>query len=105
MLLEQVEKGQRAEAFLALGKLRDPQAESVLIQGLEDVAPEVRMNAAMALGPLGGTAAAEALQNTLEDDVHVVREWTARSLEMITGKPVLYRNSHNEYVRPYQVYH
>ena len=63
------------------------------------------MNAAMALGPLGGPAAATALQKTLEDEVHVVREWSARSMEKITGKPVLYRNSHDEYVRPYLVYH
>ena len=50
-------------------------------------------------------AAAAALSKTVEDEVHVVREWSARSLEMVTGKPVLYRNSHDEYVRPYQVYH
>jgi HEAT repeat protein len=104
-LLAHARTEQRAEAFLALGKLRDPKAESVLIAGLEDAEAEARMNAAMALGPLGGDAAAKALGTTLEDDVHVVREWSARSLEMITGRPVLYRNSHNEYVRPYQVYH
>ena len=96
---------QRSEAFLALGKLRDVRAESALIAGLEDADSQVRMNAAMALGPLGGPAAAAALSKTVEDEVHVVREWSARSLEMVTGKPVLYRNSHDEYVRPYQVYH
>jgi hypothetical protein len=63
------------------------------------------MNAAMALGPLGGQDSALALQKTLEDEIHVVREWSARSMEMITGKPVMYRNSHDEYVRPYNVYH
>lgn len=104
-LLLQAEGEHRAEAFLALGKLRDPKAESALIAGLADPDSQVRMNAAMALGPLGGPASAEALSKTLEDDVHVVREWSARSLEMITGKQVVYRNSHGEYVRPYQVYH
>lgn len=105
VLLGQAHGDQRAEAFLALGKLRDPRAESALVDGLRDPDSQARMNAAMALGPLGGQAAAAALQVTLEDDVHVVREWSARSLEMITGKPVLYRNSRNEYVRPYIVYH
>lgn len=105
VLLAQAEGVQRAEAFLALGKLRDARAELTLISGLEDSDSQVRMNAAMALGPLGGPVAAEALSKTVQDEVHVVREWSARSLEMITGKPVLYRNSHNEYVRPYQVYH
>ena len=104
-LLIQAEGEQRAEDFLALGKLRDVRAESALIAGLEDADSQVRMNAAMALGPLGGPAAAAALSKTVEDEVHVVREWSARSLEMVTGKPVLYRNSHDEYVRPYQVYH
>ena len=103
MLLQHAAGDQRAEAFLALGKLRDPQAESTLVAGLEDADPGARMNAAMALGPLGGPLAAQALETTLEDDVHVVREWSARSLEMITGKPVLYRNSQDDYVRPYQV--
>jgi len=105
VLLVQTQGEQRSEAFLALGKLRDARAESALLVGLDDPDSSVRMNAAMALGPLGGPAAAVALQKTLEDDVHVVREWSARSMEKITGKPVLYRNSHDEYVRPYQVYH
>jgi HEAT repeat protein len=105
VLLEQAEGEQRGEAFLALGKLRSPQAESALIAGLTDADSRVRMNAAMALGPLGGSEAVPPLQRTLEDEVHVVREWSARSLEMITGRPVLYRNSKGEYVRPYKVYH
>jgi hypothetical protein len=29
-----------------------------------------------------------ALERTLEDEVPVVREWSARSLEMITGRHV-----------------
>ena len=105
VLLVQAQGEQRAEAFLALGKLRDARAESALVAGLESPDSLVRMNAAMALGPLGGPVAADALLRTLEDDVHVVREWSARSLEMITGKPVVYRNSHDEFVRPYLVYH
>lgn len=105
VLLSRVQGEQRAEAVLALGKLRDVRAEAALVTGLRDPDSLVRMNAAMALGPLGGQTAVNALQATLEDDVHVVREWSARSMEMITGQPVRYRNSHGEYVRPYNVYH
>jgi HEAT repeat protein len=105
VLLRQTTGTQRAEAFLALGKLRDPRAEAVLIKGLADGDWQARMNAAMALGPLGGPPAATALRRTLNDEVHVVREWSARSLEMVTGQPVLYRNSKGEMVRPYNVYH
>ncbi|MDT8440986.1 MAG: HEAT repeat domain-containing protein [Desulfuromonadales bacterium] len=103
-LLAKVESPQRGEVFLALGKLRDSRAEQALVAGLADPDWQVRMNAAMALGPLGGPAAAAKLRTTLDDEVHVVREWSARSLEMITGQPVVYRNSKGEMVRPYNLY-
>lgn len=105
VLIEQSQTEQRADAYLALGKLRAPEAEPFLIAGLSDSDTEARMNAAMALGHLGGVKATKSLTEALDDEVHVVREWAARSLEKITGEPVLYRNSHDEYVRPYQVYH
>lgn len=104
-LLAHMAGPQRAEACLALGKLRDPRAETALLHSLQDTDWRVRMNAAMALGPLGSTAAEGALRRSLDDEVHVVREWSARSLEMVSGKPVLYRNSKGEMVRPYNVYH
>jgi len=104
-LLARVDSPQRGEVFLALGKLRDRRAEQALITGLSDSDWQVRMNAAMSLGPLGGVEAVGKLQQTLEDEVHVVREWSARSLEMITGRAVSYRNSKGEMVRPYNVYH
>ncbi len=104
-LLAHADGPQRAEVFLALGKLRTPKAETVLIRGLSDGDWQARMNAAMALGPLGGPQAAAALKRTLNDEVHVVREWSARSLEMVTEQPVLYKNSKGEMVRPYNVYH
>lgn len=105
VLLRHAAGAQRSDAFLALGKLRDPRAEATLIRGLGDGDWQARMNAAMALGPLGGPRASAALKRTLNDEVHVVREWSARSLEMITGQPVLYKNSKGEMVRPYNVYH
>lgn len=105
VLLLEIDGSERGEAFLALGKLRDRRAVSALIDGLGDPDWQVRMNAAMALGPLGDEGAVVPLQKLLDDQVHVVREWSARSLEMITGQPVLYRNSKDEMVRPYNVYH
>lgn len=104
-LLDQVSGGNREEAFLALGKLKDPRAEGALLKGLGDPAWRVRMNAAMALGPIGSAAAIAPLRRTLEDDVHVVREWSARSLEVITGQHLKYRNEKGEYVTPYTIYH
>jgi len=104
-LLGQVAGTNRQEAYLALGKLRDPRAEAALIQGLTDADWQVRMNAAMALGPIGSIRAIPALQGTLEDETLVVREWSARSLSVITGTKVNYRDSSGEMVEPYSVYH
>ena len=104
-LLARVKGPNRQEVYLALGKLRDGRAEAALVAGLGDDDWRVRMNAAMALGPLGGPTAATALRTTLDDPIHVVREWSARSLQMITGQAVTYRNEKGEQVAPYSVYH
>jgi HEAT repeat protein len=103
--LARVDGPARGEVFLALGKLKDPRAEAALVRGLGDGDWRVRMNAAMALGPLGGTTAVAPLEKSLEDPELVVREWSARSLEMITGRHVKYRNARGEYVLPYSIYH
>lgn len=104
-LLAQVAGPNREEVFLALGKLKEPRAEEVLIAGLTDHNWKVRMNAAMALGPVGTAASVPVLKRTLEDEIHVVREWSARSLEMITGEHFKYRNEKGELVAPYSIYH
>lgn len=104
-LLQRVHGLARQDVLHALGKLKDPRAEAALIDGLTDVDWQSRMNAAMSLGALGGPAAASALEQALEDEVLVVREWAARSLEMISGRHVKYRNEQGEYVLPYSIYH
>lgn len=104
-LLARVSGPNRSDVLLALGKLKDPRAEAALVSGLADSGWRVRMNAAMALGPLGSPAAVPSLEKTLEDEVLVVREWSARSLEMITGRHFTYRNEKGEYVTPYNIYH
>lgn len=104
-LLLQVEGPNRSEVFQALGKLKDQRAEQVLIAGLSDPQWRNRMQAAMALGASGTTAAAIPLRKALGDEVTVVREWAARSLEVLTGQHVLYRNDQGEQVLPYSIYH
>ncbi len=104
-LLQRAGGPSRQEVLHALGKLKDPRAEAVLIDGLNDADWQSRMNAAMSLGALGGPAAALALEKAVEDEVLVVREWAARSLEMISGRHVEYRNEQGEYVLPYNIYH
>jgi HEAT repeat protein len=104
-LLARVNGPARQDVFIAFGKLKDPRAEAALIAGLADADWRTRMNAAMALGPLAGAQAQAALEKTLEDEVMVVREWSARSLEMATGRRFKYRNEKGEYVAPYSIYH
>ncbi len=105
VLLRQVDGPNRKEAFLALGKLRDPSAESALASGLDDPDWQVRMNAAMALGTVGTESSVPRLKRSLEDRVMVVREWSARSLSVISGQTVLYRDADGNMVEPYSVYH
>lgn len=104
-LLLQADGPNRPEVFQALGKLKDKRAEKVLIAGLTDPQWRNRMHAAMALGASGTPAAAAPLYRALEDEVTVVREWAARSLEVITGQHVTYRNDQGEQALPYSIYH
>jgi HEAT repeat protein len=64
----------------------------------------VRREAAQALGNLEDPGAAASLTEALDDDVTVVREWAARSLETITGRPVLYLGEDGEMIPPYNLY-
>jgi len=105
VLLRLADGVHRQEVYFALGKLKAPEAEQVLLTGLRDSHWRNRMHAAMALGPIGSEATIAPLKATLEDEVRVVREWSARSLEMITGERTRYRNQNGELVLPYRVYH
>jgi len=99
------ETGNRAEVILALGKIKDPRAEPLMIKALQDSDWQVRMYAAMALGSINAKVAVAPLELALNDEVNVVREWAARSLETVTGKRYQYRNEAGEMVAPYNIYH
>ncbi|WP_020676108.1 HEAT repeat domain-containing protein [Geopsychrobacter electrodiphilus] len=95
----------RAEVVTALGKLKDPRAVGALVSVLHDPDWQIRMNAATALGPIGSNLQAPQLETLLDDNVNVVREWAARSLEMMTGRRYTYRNEDGKNVKPYNIYH
>jgi HEAT repeat protein len=105
VLLPLLSSSIKAEVVTALGKLKDPRSVDALVGVLHDPDWQVRMNAATALGPIGSDQQAQALETLLEDEVNVVREWAARSLEMMTGRRYTYRNEAGEYVQPYNIYH
>lgn len=105
VLAEQVRGENRAEVILALGKIKSPRAEGLVLEALHDPRWQVRMHAAMALGEVGSASVVPSLEGALEDEVNVVREWAARSLEKVTGRPCTYRNEAGEMVAPYTIYH
>jgi HEAT repeats len=79
----------RAEAMLALAKLRRPESrEPILAKGSKDPDPLVRANSAVAVGALGRDAApaTAALIEMLRDDVAKVVEAAWRALNRIHGK-------------------
>ena len=105
ILLKHLSGPGRAEVVTALGKLKDPRAVDALVSVLHDPNWQIRMNAAMALGPIGSDLQSPQLETLLDDEVNVVREWAARSLEMMTGRRYTYRNEAGEDVNPYNIYH
>ena len=105
VLAEQARGENRAAVVLALGKLKEPHAEPLLVAALQDQNWQVRMYAAMALGAINAKTAVAPLEVALNDEVNVVREWAARSLETVSGKRYQYRNEAGELVAPYNIYH
>ena len=65
---------------MVLGNLGDRRATPVLIDGLDDRAPETRIYAALALGRLGDPAAVPALLKAFADDERDVRKAAAYAL-------------------------
>ena len=57
-----------------------------------------------ALGDLADRRAVPQLRLTLDDEEWIIREWSARSLESITGNRVTYRDQKGEDVVPYNLY-
>jgi HEAT repeat protein len=94
----------RDAAVWALGRIGDPRALGPLLDALGDDRWQVRRGAAEALGHLEDERAVKHLAGLLEDPEAVVREWAARSLETITGRPVLYRDEDGQMIPPYNLY-
>jgi hypothetical protein len=77
----------RAQAALALGKLKNPQAIPLLIKALEDTSQWVRLDAVTALSHTNDASAILPLCKVLKDDVSPdVRRSSARLLGEIGGE-------------------
>jgi hypothetical protein len=76
----------RAASFTALAKIGDPRAESVLLQGLNDPAWQVRMQAVYCAGCIGAVTAIPLLHTLLEDTEWGVGFYAAEALYKL-GNP------------------
>lgn len=94
----------QAAAARALGKCGTPKSYGPLTRWLLAGDVAVRVECAWSLGILVARPAEEALRQTLEHPDANVREWSARALENITGRRVLYRDASGKMVLPYNLY-
>jgi HEAT repeat protein len=103
-VLASIKDTNRDAAAWALGRIGGEGALVPLLEALADERWQVRREAAQALGSLEDPRAVPDLERSLDDPVAVVREWSARSLETLTGRQVLYRGEDGEMVPPYNLY-
>jgi HEAT repeat protein len=72
-----------------LGRLKAQQAVPLLIEGLKDQKPEIRVIAAWALGEIGNQSAIPALQGLLADKNLEVRREAVMALGKLGAKEIL----------------
>jgi HEAT repeat protein len=95
----------RADAAWALGTLGLPEAGPALEPLLADPEWRVRLEACRSLGLLEVRAADRPLDRLRESDpVPAVREWAARSLGLLRGKPQTFPNALGQRVEPENLY-
>lgn len=73
----------RGGVAVALRRLRDPKAETLIAKRIADAPPAVRKNLLVALGAIGTEACAPAVRLTLVDDTETVRTEAARAAGLV----------------------
>lgn len=94
----------QAAAARALSKCGTQKSYGPLQKWLLSGEVAVRVECAWSLGILIAKPAEAALRETLEHPDVNVREWSARALENITGRRVLYRSASGKMILPYNLY-
>lgn len=97
-------KADRKVFVWALGRLGDRRGYPLVAAAVEDADRDVRLAAIQALNDLGDERAVVPLTRGLDDPEWMIREWSARGLESITGSRQTYRNQRGEEVYPYSLY-
>jgi HEAT repeat protein len=76
-------------AIIALGKKKDKRATQVLINlAQKDVGPILKKRCVLSLGEIGDPEAIPLLRKFLKGDNRMLRDYSARVLEKITGKRI-----------------
>lgn len=77
----------RFKAVRALGQMKDPRSEKVLLKALDDKYPIVRLEAISALAEVGGRQTMAALEKMLNSKSAYIRASAAKALIKLSGVP------------------
>jgi len=91
-------------ACRSLGHIGSTRSVNPLTLKVREASWRIRINAINSLGLIGDHTPVPLLEKTINDSRFIVREWSARALENITGNRYLYLNEKNEMVHPYNMY-
>lgn len=105
LLIKEIDSTNRLDVIWALGKLGKEKSLPILINLTKHSDYKVRVQACQALGDLNLHQAIPVLKKALNDTEVLVREWAARSLELLTGERTLYRDEKGTLALPYNIYH
>lgn len=105
ILLTQINSENKYDVIWALGKVGTEKSLPYLLSELKSNDYLVRVKTCQALGDLNLPQAIPHLKRALSDKEVVVREWAARSLEVLTGERTYYIDEKGKPALPYSLYH
>lgn len=105
LLITQLDGPNKLDVIWALGKLGSKKSLPYLIEQAGSPEYMARIKACQALGDLNQPEAVPHLKKAMNDKEVLVREWAARSLEVLTGERTFYRDEKGKLALPYSIYH
>lgn len=105
VLISSLNTPNRLDAIWALGKSGTKKSLPYIIDLAKSKDYETRIKVCQALGDLNQKEAIPILKKALNDKEVLVREWAARSLEVLTGERTYYKDSQGKNALPYNIYH
>lgn len=105
LLINDLNGPNRYDIIWALGKIGSKKSLPYLINLLNSTDYKTRVQVCQALGDLNQQEAIPYLKKALNDKEVLVREWAARSLEVLTGERTYYKDQQGKNALPYNIYH